>query len=241
VLQGDRLGIVDEVEVPGALGRLTYREVIGRCDGMVTALDSLGIGQGERVAIISPNAAKMLIALFAVMGSGRVFVPINFRLSPAEAQFIVDDAGVSLLLVDPVLDERYATLRAKRRVVMDGVDDAELFAPSEREVHWPDLDERLPATLNYTSGTTSTPKGVVLSHRSHWLNAVTVGWGLGLEESDRYLHTLPIFHVNGWGLPLACAALGVHPARHRRAGDTRPSRARRGVLTVWSCARGIHD
>jgi len=67
----------------------------------------------------------------------------------------------------------------------------------------------LPATINYTSGTTAAPKGVVLSHRSHWLNAVVVALAFGLVKSDRYLHTLPIFHVNGWGLPFGCAALGV--------------------------------
>jgi fatty-acyl-CoA synthase len=208
-VQADRLGIADEPDVPGALGCLTYGEVMRICDGMVTALDALGVGIGERVAIISPNAAKMLITLYAVTGSGRVLVPINFRLGVDEAQFVVDDAEAALLLVDPLINERYGAVRAPRRIVMDGVADAELFAPADRDVHWPDLDERLPATLNYTSGTTSSPKGVILSHRSHWLNAVAVSLGFGLGEGDRYLHTLPIFHVNGWGLPLSCAALGV--------------------------------
>lgn len=205
----DRLAIVDEPGVPGALGELTYGEVMRRCDGMTLALDALGIGPGERVAIISPNAAKLLIALYAVTGSGRVLVPINFRVKPDEAQFIVDDAGASLVLVDPLLDEQFAGVRAPHRIALDGHADAELMAPADRDVHWPDLDERLPATLNYTSGTTASPKGVILSHRSHWLNAVAVSLGLGLVETDRYLHTLPIFHVNGWGLPLGCAALGV--------------------------------
>jgi acyl-CoA synthetase (AMP-forming)/AMP-acid ligase II len=208
-VHADQLGVVDEPNAVGTLGRLTYREVMQRCDGMVAALRQLGIRKGERVAIVSPNAAKMLIALYAVTGSGRVLVPINFRLSAEETQFIVNDAEASLLLIDPLLDERFAAVHAPQRIVMDGVADEQVFFPSDREVEWPALEEDLPATINYTSGTTGSPKGVILSHRSHWLNAVAVGWGFGLGERDRYLHTLPIFHVNGWGLPLACAALGV--------------------------------
>jgi acyl-CoA synthetase (AMP-forming)/AMP-acid ligase II len=205
-VHGGRLGVVDE---PGGLGRLTYAELLLRADGLVEALERDGIGPGERVAIISPNAAKLLIALYAVTGSGRVLVPINFRLGAAEAQYIVDDSGAALLLVAPELAERFAGLRAPRRIVLDGDQDAQLFAPADAPREWPDVSEDAPATLNYTSGTTAAPKGVILTHRSHWLNAATVGWGFGLSEADVYLHTLPIFHVNGWGLPLAAAALGV--------------------------------
>lgn len=208
-VQADRLGVVDESGIAGALGRLTYGEIMACCDGMIEALDRLGIARGERVAIISPNAAKMLVALYAVMGSGRVLVPINYRLSAGETQYIIDDCEASLLLVDPELDEQFSSLRAKRRVLLDGQADAELFAPSGSGSEWEGVGEDDPATINYTSGTTAAPKGVVLTHRSHWLNATVVGWGFGLGESDRYLHTLPMFHVNGWGLPLACAALGV--------------------------------
>ena len=214
--------------MPGNLGRLTYGKLLRHADGMIQALTEMGVGAGERVAIISPNAVKVLIALYAVTGSGRVLVPINFRLAAAEAQYIVDDAEASLLLVDPLLDEQFAAVRAPRRIALDGMADAELFAPAGDVLEWPTLDENQPATLNYTSGTTAMPKGVILTHRSHWLNAVVVGWGLGLGETDRYLHTLPMFHVNGWGLPLATAALGVPniiqrevrgPEILRRVGD----------------------
>lgn len=176
---------------------------------MVKAMDRLGIDEGDRVAVISANALKLLIALWAVMGSGRVLVPINYRLTPAVAQYIVDDADSSLLLVDPILNEQFGRVRARRRFVMDGDHDAELFAPVDTGPEWRSVDETAAASINYTSGTTAAPKGVVLTHRSHWLNAVMVGWAFGLREDDAYLHTLPIFHVNGWGLPLAAAALGV--------------------------------
>jgi fatty-acyl-CoA synthase len=208
-VQAERLGGVDEPGVPGNLGRLTYGELMRRCDGFVEELDRLGIGPGERIAVVSPNALKVLVALWAATGSGRVLVPVNFRLGPEEVQYIVDDAEASMLLVDAELAERMSAVRVPRRIVLDGGQDAELFAPSDSGREWPAVAEDAPATLNYTSGTTAAPKGVVLSQRSHWLNAVVVGWGFGLGEGDRYLHTLPMFHVNGWGLPLAAAALGV--------------------------------
>jgi fatty-acyl-CoA synthase len=204
----DRLAVVDEPDAVGALGTLTYGELLRRADGMIAALDALGVAVGERVAIVSPNCAKFLIALFAVTGSGRVLVPINFRLGADEVRFIVEDAEASVLLVDAELDAALAGVGARHRIVLDGEADAELFAPGD-ELAWPTLDETDPATINYTSGTTSVPKGVVLTHRNHWLNAVTLGWQLGLGETDRYLHTLPLFHVNGWGMPLATAAMGV--------------------------------
>jgi acyl-CoA synthetase (AMP-forming)/AMP-acid ligase II len=209
IVHAERIGVVDEPGFPGGLGTLTYAEVMARCDGMVAAFERAGVGIGERVAIVSPNAAKLLVALYAVTGSGRVLVPINFRLGAEEVGYIVEDSGASLLLVDPELDERLETVGAPRRVVMDGEADAELFSPADREVEWPVVPEEAPATINYTSGTTAAPKGVVLSQRSLWLNAVTGSWAFGLGPGDRYLHTLPIFHVNGWGLPMAAAAAGV--------------------------------
>jgi acyl-CoA synthetase (AMP-forming)/AMP-acid ligase II len=208
-VHGGRVGVVDEPGAAGGLGRLTYAELLLRADGMVEALDRLGVGAGDRVAVISPNCAKLLIALYAVTGSGRVLVPINYRLGAEEVQYIVDDSDASLLLVDPELDGRLHMVHAPRRIVLDGGQDADLFAPADTPREWPDVAEDAPATLNYTSGTTAAPKGVVLTQRSHWLNAATVGWGFGLGEGDVYLHTLPTFHVNGWGLPLAAAALGV--------------------------------
>ncbi|UGS37234.1 AMP-binding protein [Capillimicrobium parvum] len=208
-VHAERLGAIDEAGFSGELGRLTYGELMLRCDGMVRALDRMGIAPGDRIAIISPNATKLLIALYATTGTGRILVPINFRLTAEEAQYIVEDSGASLLLVDPELDERLASVTGPRRIVLDGEADAELFAPADDALEWAPVAEEAPATINYTSGTTAAPKGVILTHRSHWLNATAVGWGFGLAEGDRYLHTLPIFHVNGWGLPLACAALGV--------------------------------
>jgi fatty-acyl-CoA synthase len=208
-VHGDRLGGVDEPDAQGNLGRLTYGDLMDRCDGMIEALERNGISPGERVAVVSPNSLKMLIALYAVLGSGRVLVPINFRLNAEEVQFIVADSGARILFVDPELDQRLADVTSPRRVVLDGEDDAEFFAPGGDAAVWGTVEEDATATINYTSGTTSRPKGVILSHRAHCLNALAVATAFGVAPGDRYLHTLPIFHVNGWGMPLISAALGI--------------------------------
>ncbi|MDX6702362.1 MAG: hypothetical protein QOF26_2588 [Baekduia sp.] len=205
----DRLAVVDEPGVPGALGRLTYGELLARADGMAAELDRMGVAAGARVAIVSPNCAKFLVALLATLTTGRVLVPVNFRLAAEEVAFIVGDAGAEVVLIDPELDDSLRTVGAVHRIVMDGEADAALFAPGDEGAERPEVPEDTPATINYTSGTTADPKGVVLTHRQHWVNAVTFGWELGVAEQDVYLHTLPQFHVNGWGMPLATAAMGV--------------------------------
>ena len=171
--------------MPGGLGRLTYGELIPALRRDDRRAGPLG-GARARVAIVSPNAAKLLIALYAMTGSGRVLVPINFRLSPDEAQYIVDDAGAVAAARRPRAGRalrrraRAAPHRPRRRAGRRAV-----RARRRRRCEWPAMAEDAPATLNYTSGTTAAPKGVVLTHRSHWLNATSVGWGFGLGEGDR--------------------------------------------------------
>jgi acyl-CoA synthetase (AMP-forming)/AMP-acid ligase II len=207
---GDRVAVVDEPGVPGSLGRLTYGEVASRARGMAVALDGMGVEHGERVAIISPNAARFLISFFGVSAYGRVLVPINFRLTSAEVEYIVQHSGASVVLIDPELDEQLAGVTAKERILLDGVQDAELFGPAvggAQPARW-EPDEDATASINYTSGTTARPKGVQLTHRSLWLNATTFGWHATVGPDDNYLHTLPMFHCNGWGMPYALTAMG---------------------------------
>jgi acyl-CoA synthetase (AMP-forming)/AMP-acid ligase II len=208
----EREAVVDEPGVPGGLGRVTYAELQDRARGMAIALDRMGVGHGERVAIVSPNAAKFLTAFFGVSAFGRVLVPINFRLTADEVGYIVDHSGAGVLLIDPDLDETLAGVQVKHRILLDGVQDADLFAPASSRggadpQRW-EPDENATASINYTSGTTARPKGVQLTHRNCWLNAVAFGWHATVTPGDVYLHTLPMFHCNGWGMPYALTAMG---------------------------------
>jgi fatty-acyl-CoA synthase len=208
LVYGDRVAVVDEPDTPGSFGTLTYHEVHRRARAMAAALDRMGVAQGERVAIVSPNAARFLISFFGVSGFGRVLVPANFRLNAEEIRYIVDHSGASVLLIDPELDQTLAGVTAKHRILLDGVQDAELFADVDADPqHW-EPDEDATASINYTSGTTARPKGVQLTHRNCWLNAVTFGWHTGVSDRDVYLHTLPMFHCNGWGMPYGLTAMG---------------------------------
>jgi len=209
----DRVAVVDEPGVPGGLGRMTYRELDDRANGMAAALDELGVPVGGRVAIVSPNAARFLVAFFGVSGSGRVLVPINFRLNAAEVSYIVEHSGASVLLIDPDSDTDLADVTADERIVLDGTADAALFAPivpGRRPRGW-EPDENATCSVNYTSGTTARPKGVELTHRNCTLNAMGFGWHTTVTDRDVLLHTLPMFHCNGWGMPYAATGMG---ARH---------------------------
>jgi acyl-CoA synthetase (AMP-forming)/AMP-acid ligase II len=208
LVYADRIAVVDEPGAPGALGTLTYGELAARARGMAATLDRMGVKQGERVGIVSPNSAKFLISFFGVSAFGRVLVPINFRLNADEVSYIVEHSGATVLLVDPEYDAALAGVTAKHRILLDGVQDAELFSPSDVAPQEWAADEDATASINYTSGTTARPKGVQLTHRNLWLNAVTFGWHAGVTDRDAYLHTLPMFHCNGWGMPYGLTAMG---------------------------------
>jgi acyl-CoA synthetase (AMP-forming)/AMP-acid ligase II len=214
----DRTAVVDEPTTIGSLGTLTYGQLDARARGMALALDEMGVEHGERVAIVSPNAARFLIAFFGVSGYGRILVPINFRLNTEEVQYIVEHSGASVLLVDPELDDALGGVAAKERILLDGQADATLFAeapPNAAPERW-QPDEDATASINYTSGTTSRPKGVQLTHRNCWLNAVSFGWHAGVTDRDTYLHTLPMFHCNGWGMPYALTGMGCQQVALRK-------------------------
>jgi fatty-acyl-CoA synthase len=207
----DRPAVLDEPGTPGSLGTVSYRELDSRARGMALALDELGVAHGERVAIVSPNAARFQVAYFGVSGYGRVLVPINYRLNADEIGYIVEHSGASVLLVDPESDKALQDVTAKHRIVLDGEDDAGLFAeaPDGAEPAPWAPDEDATASINYTSGTTARPKGVQLTHRNCWLNAAVFGWHTAVTDRDVYMHTLPMFHCNGWGMPYAVTGMGV--------------------------------
>ncbi len=204
----DRIGVIDEPEQPAtSLGSITYGRMAELATAQAARLDALGVGFGERVAVVSHNSARLLVSLFGIPVHGRVVVPINFRLNADEVGYIVEHCGASVVLVDPELDEALAGVSAPHRFVL-GADDAELFLEGVEPEPW-EPDEEAVGAINYTSGTTARPKGVQLSHRTLWLNATVFGWSSGVSDRDVYLHTLPMFHCNGWGMPFTTTAMGV--------------------------------
>ena len=207
----DRIGVVDEPDQPApSWGELTYGRMAELARAQAAALDDLGVGRGERVAIVSQNAARLMTSFFGVSAFGRVLVPINFRLTAEEVGYIVEHSGATVLLVDPELDESLSGVGAKHRFVLGADTDPVLWPTGAADPEpWAAPDEDATATINYTSGTTARPKGVQLTHRTLWLNAATFGWHTGVSDRDVYLHTLPMFHCNGWGMPFALTGMGA--------------------------------
>jgi acyl-CoA synthetase (AMP-forming)/AMP-acid ligase II len=238
---GDRVAVVDEPDPPGGgLGRITYRQFAGMSRSLAAALDDLGAEAGERVAIVSPNAARFLLALFGVSAFGRVLVPVNFRLNPEEIGYIFQHSGATVALIDPELDGALRHLPMKHRLVLGRDTDARLFGRSGAAPSLQVTDENATVSINYTSGTTARPKGVELTHRGCWLNAVTFGWHAGVSERDVYLHTLPTFHCNGWGMPYALTAMGVRQVVLRRIdGEEILRRVEAEGVTLFNCAPAV--
>lgn len=208
MVYADRIGVVDEPDQPAAsLGDLTYGQLAARARAMARRMEKLGIREGDRIAMVTHNSARLLTAFFGICGYGRVLVPVNFRLSRDEVAYIVAHSGARVLFVDPELVDSLEGIPCEHTFVLG--DDANLFEASGSPTPWSEPDESATATINYTSGTTARPKGVQLTHRNLWVNAMMQAVHLGVSDRDVYLHTLPMFHCNGWGMPFVCAGLGV--------------------------------
>ena len=196
----------------------TFREVGARVKKLARALERLGIGPGDRVGTLCWNSQEHLEAYYAVSSMGAVVHTLNLRLFPDQLAFIINHGGDRVILVDamavPQLLRIASDLRAVERIVVIG--DApglppeflryeDLLAAEVPDYQWPEIDERSAAVMCYTTGTTGDPKGVVYSHRSIYLHALSVcaPWCIGLTESDRGLLIVPMFHANGWGIPYA--------------------------------------
>jgi fatty-acyl-CoA synthase len=210
LVYGDRTAIVDEPDQPAeSWGSLTWKQLATRARAQAAGFDALGVGQGERIAMVSQNAARLYSSFWGASAFGRVLVPINFRLNAEEIRYIVEHSGATVLLVDPELDEALATVEAEHRFVIGKEADDALLAYDAEPQPWANPDEDATATINYTSGTTARPKGVQITHRNAWINATTFAMHMGVSDRDTYLHTLPMFHCNGWGLTYAMAGLGA--------------------------------
>ena len=233
---GGRVAVVDEASVPGSLGQMTYREVQQRALGLAGALDDLDVPVGGRVAIVSPNAARFLIAFFGVSGSGRALVPVNFRLTASEVEYVVDHSGAEVLLVDPEYDEPLRQVVARERIVMDGVADAGLFAPiadGRSPKRW-DPDENATCSINYTSGTTARPKGV----RAHASQLLDQRHDVRLAH-DGHRPRRPAAHAAD--VPLQRVGHAVCGHRDGRDARRAPQGGRRGDPAARRSRRGDAD
>ncbi|MEH6957478.1 long-chain-fatty-acid--CoA ligase [Neobacillus drentensis] len=201
----------------------TYQEFSKRADQLSAALRQAGIGQGDHVAVMLPNTHYMLECFYGICQLGAVMVPLNYRLSAGDLEYIIRHSDAKMLIVDeefcrPIeqivenlsFDEIIIVSVPGENTSLKGIDyedflqrDLETVTHSE-----PDIDENQLLTLNYTSGTTSKPKGVMLTHRGNYLNAANFMYHLGVSHDDVYLHTLPMFHANGWGGVWALTAAG---------------------------------
>jgi fatty-acyl-CoA synthase len=214
-LHGHREGVVD-----GDL-RLTYEQFFDRCDRWSAALQQLGVAPGDRVATIAPNTHAQLESFYAVPQIGAVLVPINYRLSPDDFVYIINHSGSSVVCADAeyldAVDSIRDQLSGVRHFVAFGgagdgwVDYEAAIADASPDFTRADVDERDLLTINYTSGTTARPKGVMISHRNAMMNSIGTLLHLPIPVGERYLWTLPMFHANGWTYTwTVTAAAGTH-------------------------------
>ncbi len=201
--------------------RLTYADLAAEVTRMAQALRASGVGPGDRVAYLCRNALPLLLAHFAAPLAGAVLVAVNTRLAPEEVRAICDHSGARLLVADPELGGTVAPvadrLATVGEVVWTGAAPAGLAGTaypdllargSDGPLPWSVEDEDATISINYTSGTTGAPKGVMYTHRGAYLNALGENITAGHGPGTVYLWTLPMFHCNGWCHPWAIAAAG---------------------------------
>lgn len=219
---GDKVGVVDGDST------FTYRAWAERTHRLANALVDLGVAPGDRVSFLTYNTHQLLEGYYGVLEAGAVLNPINIRLSAHEIAYILDHAGSRIVAFHrdflPLVESIAPQLSSRPRfVVIEGEaggiasDDYEsLIAGGSSEPRHPQIDETAVAELFYTSGTTGLPKGVALTHRQLYLHALNAEIALGFGEDDVVLHVVPMFHVNGWGVPHFLTMVGGRHVMLRR-------------------------
>jgi fatty-acyl-CoA synthase len=213
VLYADREAVVDGDR------RFTYRAFLDRCDRWAAALQSLGVRQGDRVAYIAPNTHKQLESFYAVPQTGAVLVPLNYRLTPADFAYMIQHSGSRVVCAHSDHLEAIDRIRGEipgveHFVALEGTRDGWLdyertIAATSPEFDRPNIAENDLLTINYTSGTTSRPKGVMITHRNAYMNTIGTLLHFPMTPADRYLWTLPMFHANGWTFVWTVTAAGA--------------------------------
>jgi 3-(methylthio)propionyl---CoA ligase len=251
--------------IEGAIHRTDYAGIERRARRMVRALQRLGVGEADRVATLAFNSFRHLELYYAISGMQAICHTINPRLSPDDIAYIVGDAQNVVIFTETILAPLIAAIAPRisasvRAVVfmtekqhmpdlalppgMELLCYETLMDAADEEYDWPVFDERVAASLCYTSGTTGRPKGVLYSHRSTVLHAYGVGQAdvLGMRARDRMLPVVPMFHVNAWGIPYAAPMAGaglVMPGRHLDGAslcdlmNAEGVTVSAGVPTVW--------
>jgi fatty-acyl-CoA synthase len=239
-LYADREAVVD-----GDL-RLTYRQFFDRCDRFSNVLQRLGVGKGDRVAYIAPNTHAQLESFYAVPQIGAVVVPINYRLTADDFAYIIGHSGATvvcahsdyLATVDSIRDR---IPDARHFIALEGSADGWLdyeraIAQATPHLLRPPIDEHDLLTINYTSGTTSRPKGVMITHRNAYVNIVGTLMHVHMSPADTYLWTLPMFHANGWTFVWIVTAVGGKHVCLRRVEPRRAFELMREEGVTMLCA-----
>ena len=208
----ERAGMVhaDRVAVVDGPVQYSWRELRARSRRLASALRAADLRAGERIAFLAPNSEPLLLAHFGVPQAGGVLVAINVRLSAEEIAVIVEHSGASAVFCAPDLKPLLARIPPTvRQLDTRGDLESMLSGGSEDEPESWLLSEDDAIAINYTSGTTGKPKGVVTHHRGAALNALAIAVEHRLTAESSYLWTLPMFHCNGWTFPWALAAVGA--------------------------------
>jgi len=209
----------ERVAVIDGDSRWSYVQFLDRCDRWSAVLQKLGIVAGDRVAYLSPNTHGQLESFYAVPQIGAVLVPLNYRLTAGDFVYLINHSGSRMVCADRdylvTLDSiREQLPKVEHFIALTG--EAEgwlnyeaLVNASSPEFARPEIHETDLLTINYTSGTTSRPKGVMITHRNAWMNSIGTLLYAPMTCADRYLWTLPMFHANGWTFVWTVTAAGA--------------------------------
>jgi fatty-acyl-CoA synthase len=211
--------------------RFTYAQFADRASRLGGALQRAGIKPGDRVAFLSTNCHRLLEAYYGVLEAGAILLPLNIRLSSDELGYILNDAGAKVLFLEKSFLPMVESFRSKLSTVgefflLDEEPKASWLAPKNYEqiileaeplqIDITAVDENSVAELFYTSGTSANPKGVMLTHRNVYLHALSACISVHVERDPVELHTIPLFHANGWGVAHSLTFLGgKHVMIHR--------------------------
>ncbi|WP_430331170.1 AMP-binding protein [Rhodococcus sp. ACT016] len=224
-IKGDDIALTTD-----AGAQISWSGLLDRSQRLASNLAALGLGAGDRVAVLALNDAALLEAHYGVPGAGCELVALNTRLAPAEYEDLLRRSDAKVLIVDAALATRVEQvvprLRGLRAVVtVTDSDDREGYEQWLRSAPPIPLrlprDERAPLAINFTSGTTAGPKGAVYTHRGCYLNSLSQVVATGLRPESRYLWTLPMFHCNGWCFTWAVTAIGAQHIALRKVDSTR--------------------